>query len=449
MLSLEEEEEDADVALAYKTPEKKSLREIQELDPGDESLRKYKQALLGNIPVAVGKAGAGYPITPTPRASHRPDTSHRVMQPQRAQGAAVSPSLEASPWGGHVPNASPAGAACAHPTAGRPRHPLLWVMLPGDPGCLGYRITAAVAIGTVTRDRGIHRDGGDGASGRGGAVSAGPPHSQGLPLCLRGLGRAEPCHGAFNMGSSTKGLGRAEVPCCPEPIVLWLLRAACWGTWASSPGAPSPPAPRPEVPTPRVRATLRLLSPDASVPNVQVTKLTLMCEQAPGPITMDLTGECCGSSMAEGRRKRRRGRMGAVLTGPSAPRRRPGGAAEPSLRAEGGGGLQGEGVLQGKVPLRGHLAPTCGLCASLGVPARPRDPHCTRHRCHQAARPPWPCSVPIPRSRIAGRCGAVGWVPLGAHRAEPLTAPLCPAGEQGDRVRAEVPAPDVPPRPAG
>ncbi|NXM57018.1 GDIR1 inhibitor, partial [Illadopsis cleaveri] len=53
-LSLEEEEEDADVALAYKTPEKKSLQEIQELDPGDESLRKYKQALLGAIPAAVG-----------------------------------------------------------------------------------------------------------------------------------------------------------------------------------------------------------------------------------------------------------------------------------------------------------------------------------------------------------------------------------------------------------
>ncbi|XP_075371273.1 rho GDP-dissociation inhibitor 3 isoform X1 [Mycteria americana] len=52
-LSLEEEE-DADVALAYRTPEKKSLREIQELDPGDESLRKYKQALLGAIPAAVG-----------------------------------------------------------------------------------------------------------------------------------------------------------------------------------------------------------------------------------------------------------------------------------------------------------------------------------------------------------------------------------------------------------
>lgn len=60
-LSLEEEEEDADVALAYKTPEKKSLQEIQELDPGDESLRKYKQALLGAIPAAVGKAG-GCPL---------------------------------------------------------------------------------------------------------------------------------------------------------------------------------------------------------------------------------------------------------------------------------------------------------------------------------------------------------------------------------------------------
>ncbi|XP_029804815.1 rho GDP-dissociation inhibitor 3 [Suricata suricatta] len=31
--------------------------------------------------------------------------------------------------------------------------------------------------------------------------------------------------------------------------------------------------------------------PDLSVPNVQVTRLTLMSEQAPGPITMDLTGE--------------------------------------------------------------------------------------------------------------------------------------------------------------
>lgn len=33
-----------------------------------------------------------------------------------------------------------------------------------------------------------------------------------------------------------------------------------------------------------------LSMPDPSVPNVQVTRLTLMCEQAPGPITMDLTG---------------------------------------------------------------------------------------------------------------------------------------------------------------
>ncbi|XP_016405904.1 rho GDP-dissociation inhibitor 2-like [Sinocyclocheilus rhinocerous] len=28
---------------------------------------------------------------------------------------------------------------------------------------------------------------------------------------------------------------------------------------------------------------------DPSIPNVQVTRLTLMCDQAPGPITMDLT----------------------------------------------------------------------------------------------------------------------------------------------------------------
>ncbi|NWR22843.1 GDIR3 inhibitor, partial [Emberiza fucata] len=62
-LSLEEEEEDADVALAYKTPEKKSLREIQELDPGDESLRKYKQALLGAIPAAVDASVPNVQVT--------------------------------------------------------------------------------------------------------------------------------------------------------------------------------------------------------------------------------------------------------------------------------------------------------------------------------------------------------------------------------------------------
>lgn len=53
-LSLEEDVDD--VHLAYKTPEKKSLQEIQQLDQDDESLNKYKQALLGPIPVAVGKA---------------------------------------------------------------------------------------------------------------------------------------------------------------------------------------------------------------------------------------------------------------------------------------------------------------------------------------------------------------------------------------------------------
>ncbi|NWT20752.1 GDIR3 inhibitor, partial [Vireo altiloquus] len=63
-LSLEEEEEkDADVALAYKTPEKKSLQEIQELDPGDESLRKYKQALLGTIPAAVDASVPNVQVT--------------------------------------------------------------------------------------------------------------------------------------------------------------------------------------------------------------------------------------------------------------------------------------------------------------------------------------------------------------------------------------------------
>ncbi|XP_018423231.1 PREDICTED: rho GDP-dissociation inhibitor 1-like [Nanorana parkeri] len=39
--------------LNYKAPEKKSLQEIQELDKDDESLIKYKQALLGKLPATV------------------------------------------------------------------------------------------------------------------------------------------------------------------------------------------------------------------------------------------------------------------------------------------------------------------------------------------------------------------------------------------------------------
>ncbi|KAM5153046.1 rho GDP-dissociation inhibitor 1-like [Mantella aurantiaca] len=46
-----EDEDECD--LNYRAPEKKSLQEIQELDKEDESLMKYKQALLGKLPPAV------------------------------------------------------------------------------------------------------------------------------------------------------------------------------------------------------------------------------------------------------------------------------------------------------------------------------------------------------------------------------------------------------------
>lgn len=39
----------------YKPPAQKSLQEIQELDKDDESLRKYKEALLGNASAAAGQ----------------------------------------------------------------------------------------------------------------------------------------------------------------------------------------------------------------------------------------------------------------------------------------------------------------------------------------------------------------------------------------------------------
>lgn len=48
---IEDAEDETD--LNYKAPEKKSLQEIQEMDKEDESLQKYKQALLGSLPAAV------------------------------------------------------------------------------------------------------------------------------------------------------------------------------------------------------------------------------------------------------------------------------------------------------------------------------------------------------------------------------------------------------------
>lgn len=38
----------------YRAPERKSLLEIQQLDPDDESLVKYKRVLLGPMPLTVG-----------------------------------------------------------------------------------------------------------------------------------------------------------------------------------------------------------------------------------------------------------------------------------------------------------------------------------------------------------------------------------------------------------
>lgn len=77
-----------------------------------------------------------------------------------------------------------------------------------------------------------------------------------------------------------------ESPWEHKAQLLWDWRCQPWAGW--------------------VRPAPCLLSLDASVPNVQVTKLTLMCEQAPGPITMDLTGErrrgisCGGREEEEG-----------------------------------------------------------------------------------------------------------------------------------------------------
>lgn len=47
--------EESETAANYKPPAQKSLQEIQELDKDDESLRRYKEALLGKASVVAGQ----------------------------------------------------------------------------------------------------------------------------------------------------------------------------------------------------------------------------------------------------------------------------------------------------------------------------------------------------------------------------------------------------------
>lgn len=47
--------EESEGSVNYKPPAQKSLQEIQELDKDDESLRRYKEALLGKASVVAGQ----------------------------------------------------------------------------------------------------------------------------------------------------------------------------------------------------------------------------------------------------------------------------------------------------------------------------------------------------------------------------------------------------------
>ncbi|XP_021569246.1 rho GDP-dissociation inhibitor 1 isoform X6 [Carlito syrichta] len=47
------ENEEDEHSVNYKPPAQKSIQEIQELDKDDESLRKYKEALLGRVTVSA------------------------------------------------------------------------------------------------------------------------------------------------------------------------------------------------------------------------------------------------------------------------------------------------------------------------------------------------------------------------------------------------------------
>lgn len=58
------ENEEDEHSVNYKPPAQKSIQEIQELDKDDESLRKYKEALLGRVAVSSGERAGGRPPCP-------------------------------------------------------------------------------------------------------------------------------------------------------------------------------------------------------------------------------------------------------------------------------------------------------------------------------------------------------------------------------------------------
>ncbi|KAG8446376.1 hypothetical protein GDO86_014001 [Hymenochirus boettgeri] len=57
------ENEAEEHSVNYKPPAQKSLKEIQELDADDESLRKYKETLLGSLPASVDPNAPNVTVT--------------------------------------------------------------------------------------------------------------------------------------------------------------------------------------------------------------------------------------------------------------------------------------------------------------------------------------------------------------------------------------------------
>lgn len=90
------ENEEDEHSVNYKPPAQKSIQEIQELDKDDESLRKYKEALLGAVTVSAGEPRMGLCFT---EAAAPSVTSCLLPAPSRERkDMSVLPVLISSPW---------------------------------------------------------------------------------------------------------------------------------------------------------------------------------------------------------------------------------------------------------------------------------------------------------------------------------------------------------------
>ncbi|MGH0151491.1 UNVERIFIED_CONTAM: hypothetical protein FKN15_034978 [Acipenser sinensis] len=336
------EEEETD--LNYQPPAQKSLQEIQELDKEDESLNKYKQALLGAGPVIAVHSGTGTLISPQwhrdsdqstvaqgLRSDHsgtgtpiRPQWHRDSDQTTVAQGLRSDHSGTGTPirpqWHRDSDQTTVAqGLRSVHSGTGTPISPQWHRDSDQSTVAQGLR---SVHSGTGTpispqwhRDsdqstvaqglRSVHSGTGTPISPQWHRDSDQSTVAQGLRSDHSGTGTPISAQWHRDSDQSTVAQGLRSVHSGTRTLIIpqWHRDSnqttVAQGLRSDHSGTGTPIRPQWHRDSDQCTVAQGLRSDHSgtgtpinpSVPNVQVTRLTLVCDKAPAPITMDLTGD--------------------------------------------------------------------------------------------------------------------------------------------------------------